>query len=369
MQLSLRSLAQSAFLHLDRRSGFNVLLAAVFEGKYSIVSNAQALLDNFVNEMNFETTANNARLFPGKTAVEVLSSLERKGQGHTDIDTLYQEMVKKYNTLTELHWCNSRRDAEQAVELVLNDGVDVDIPAYCNRTPLIWAGFSSSSMFIKTLIDLAADVDATRTDDKSTALSLAAGFNCYIAARLLLEHGADANITDVNGDAPLHWSVVKGYLNVSQLLIKAGSNINLRNKKGKTPFYSAVANKNQHLITCLLRENADVSLGYKEDPKERLYLVRGKDRDKLAWHYVMVEKSLWGLFLKQVKMGKINVAKFGTILASGWGQNPPENTKKEMLEKADAMFADSINITGNTLLHAASRNNSTEIIELLVKNG
>ena len=351
---------------MEERSGYNMLQAYVLEGNYSNIENACVYLDNFLGEMSLKTTGNTAKLFPGKTAVDILSNLDKREQCYADIYELYQEYVKKVNTFTELHWCADRDDAEETVELVLNNGVDINIPALGNRTPVLWASVSSSSEFIKTLIDLGADVNAQRTEDKVSSLLLAAGFNNYATICLLLEHGADVNLQDNDGNAPLHRSTRGAFYEVSKLLIAARSNINLRNKKGRTPLYIAVERKHEQLIKLLFENNADVQMRLEEDPINRVYLVRGKDKGKPAWHYVKVEKHLLGLFLKRAKEGNLDVADYGTVLESGWGNNPPEDTRKKIVKKAETRFQE---IRGETLLHVASRNNSTEIIDLLVKNG
>jgi len=399
LQLSLKSLSQKAFLQEDRRSGINLLQAAVFEGDYNIVSKADIFLDNFVEEMNLETTGSDDKLFPRMSAVDILLSLDKKGRGHADIEKLYHEEVEKVSSLTELHRCAHNNDTEETVELVLKDGVDINIPAKSNRTPLLWASPSSSSMFIKTLVELGADVNAQRSDDKVAPLLLAAEWNNYMAARLLLEHGAhtnvqasggatplhgavknnrenlvklllennaDANIQDAGGDTPLHVSIGRGNLEISQLLIETGCNINLRNKIHQTPLYIAVKNKHEHLIRLLIDCNADVSMAYKQNTKYRIYLVRGKDRGKPAWHYVLAERHLLGLFLKRTHGGYLDVADFGTVLKSGWGKDPPESIREQILEIANVQSKE---IPGETLLHAASRNNNAEVIELLVNYG
>ena len=371
MQLSLRGLSRKAFLQVDRRLGFNLLQAAVFEGDSDIPFKAGALLDNFVKEMNFKTAENDDKFFSGMSAVDILSILEEKGPGHAKIDKLYQEEVEKIRTLTELHWCSSNDDAETAVELVLNDDVDVNIPALCNRTPLLWASPATSSMLIKTLIDLGADVNVQRTDDKFTPLMLAADWRNHLATRLLLEHGADINmrdkygrtplyhavrtnhetlvklllerkadvcVQDTEGDSPLHFSVRRGFFEVSRLLIEAGCNINVRNKSHQTPLYIAVEKTHEQLVTLLLANGADVHMQYKEDPSKRIYLVRGKDRGKPAWHYVLVEKLLFGLFLKRTRGGSLDVKDFGKVLRSGWGVDPPVGTIDKIFEDGDDIF-------------------------------
>ena len=58
---------------------------------------------------------------------------------------------------------------------------------------------------------------------------------------------------------------------------------------------------------------------------EYVYLVRGTDRGKPAWHYVQVDKLKLPLFLKKIDSGTIDVKDFGVIIFSGWGKDPPED--------------------------------------------
>ena len=340
-------------MRVDTRSGFNMLTAAVFEGNYNVVSKAFALLDNLETQMGISAVA------------DTLANLETKRSGHHKIESLYRETVDKVNTLSELHRCRHGNDAEKAVELVLNDGLDINTPALCNRTPLLWSSLSSSGEFIETLIDLGANVNAQRTDDKVIPLILSADWNNFMAVYLLLNHGADANIANANGDSALHCAVSNGFFHITKLLFKKGSNVNLQNKEGRTPLFFGVANKHEQLIKLLIENKADVTIEYKENSTDRIYLVRGKDKGRAAWHYVLVKKHLLGLFLKQTQGGSLDVADFGDVLRSGWGKDPPEGTSDKILEEGD--FKE---IPGVTVLHIASKkNNEPEIIDLLVKSG
>ena len=351
---------------MDRESGFNLLQAAVFEGKSSTVHKAHGLLGNFVNEMNFEKSGSSAKRFPRKTAVDILTSLDKKRKEHADIEKLYKDMAEIYNSLAALHLCHWNDDVEMAVELVLNEWIDINIPALSNRTPLLWASPSSSSQFIKTLVDLGAQVNAQRTYDKVAPLGLAASWNNYMATRILLQHGAYANIQEKSGSTPLHNSAREGNFIVSKLLIESECKINMRNNEDETPLSLAIQNKHEHVVKLLLESNADVNMRYKQDQKHRCYLVRGKDRGRPAWHYVMVSKTLLGLFLKRTKGGRLDVADFGTVLKSGWGENPPESTRKEVDTEVPVLYKE---VHGNTVLHQACQTHDTQLVELLVKHG
>ena len=198
-------------MQVDKQSGFNLLQAAVLDGEYNIVLNAHGLLDKIVDEMELVTTGNNAKEFPGKTAVDILSLIKRRKPSHHRIERLYNKCAKDNSRLTELQWATCHDDAEQAVEFVLkNDCVDINAPgSNSDWTALLRASRSSSSQFVATLIDLGADVNGQRKEGKETPLILAADWNNYMAAYLLVRHGADVNVQISNGFTPLHLSIKK----------------------------------------------------------------------------------------------------------------------------------------------------------------
>ena len=313
--------------------------------------------------MNLQKTESHANVFPSKTAFEILLALQEKGEGNVKIEEMYNEDVEKINTLTELHLCKDNNDVEKAVEIVLNEGVDINIPGKSNRTPLLWASLTASGKFIETLVDLGADVNAQRTDDKVASLYLAAYWNNYMAVDILLKHGADVGHLDIS-ETTIHACARKGSLSVSRLLIDSGFDINLRNNEGQTALYLAVKNKHKYMVKFLLESKADVNMKYNENASKRIYLVRGEDRRKLAWHYVQVEKALLPLFLRRTNGGSLDVADFGLILKSGWGKDPPENVRTNINE----MGATIPETQSRTVLHVASKSASLEIVDLLVKH-
>ena len=167
MQPSLRTLGTRAFTLTDEHSGFNPLQAAVLEGDYDTVSKASVHLESFVEEMNCRTIGEKASIFPGESAVDILPAVKGKKESHSLIGTIYKEFVETDLTLTELHSYARRDDIETAIELVLNNGIDVNVAAKRNITPLVWASPAASSLSVKTLIDLGADVNAQRFQEST----------------------------------------------------------------------------------------------------------------------------------------------------------------------------------------------------------
>ena len=64
-----------------------------------------------------------------------------------------------------------------------------------------------------------------------------------------------------------------------------------------------------------------------------LFLVRGKNQEKPAWWYVLVQGIKVVLFREKLKTGQLDLADYGDIVECGWGDDPPENVVKRMAEK------------------------------------
>ena len=77
-----------------------------------MISKAHGLLDYFVTGMKSVRTGKDANIFPGKTAVNILSLLEKKRQSHVAIERLYQDRVRNENRSTKLHQCIFSDDVE-----------------------------------------------------------------------------------------------------------------------------------------------------------------------------------------------------------------------------------------------------------------
>ena len=68
-----------------------------------------------------------------------------------------------------------------------------------------------------------------------------------------------------------------------------------------------------------------------------VYLVHSK-----MWHYVLIAEDKIEAFKAKFKTGTINVADYGTVLYSGWGEDPPEDVKERVdtryLSHIDAQY-------------------------------
>ncbi|MCB9229507.1 MAG: ankyrin repeat domain-containing protein [Deltaproteobacteria bacterium] len=123
----------------------------------------------------------------------------------------------------------------EAVESLLNNGVDVDVNANDenNATPLHWAAMNGHTAVAGLLIEKGADVNAAG-DGSWTPLHLAAVEGHKDVAELLIAAGTDVNAVNNDGDTPLHWAAVNGHTVFAALLIAAGADVNAVDRFGFT---------------------------------------------------------------------------------------------------------------------------------------
>ena len=74
------------------------------------------------------------------------------------------------------------------------------------------------------------------------------------------------------------------------------------------------------------------------DPQKRalaqyIYLIRGVDAGRNAWYYVLVERLKVQLFLKALNDEVIHLEKYGKILYSAYGDEPPANVTQAIKDE------------------------------------
>lgn len=77
---------------------------------------------------------------------------------------------------------------------------------------------------------------------------------------LLIEKGADLDVLDKDGNAPIHHSIVKCHIGILQKLTEAKANVNMRNEEGKSPVYLATELDQDEFVMILISFNANVGL-------------------------------------------------------------------------------------------------------------
>ncbi|XP_056136842.1 cyclin-dependent kinase 4 inhibitor D [Lampris incognitus] len=83
-----------------------------------------------------------------------------------------------------------------------------------------------------------------------TALQVMMMGNSKIAS-LLLEHGADPNVQDRQGIAPVHDAARAGFLDTLQVLVEYGASVNIPDQNGTLPIHIAIREGHRDLVEFL----------------------------------------------------------------------------------------------------------------------
>lgn len=267
------------------------------------------------------------------------------------------------NRVASLHDAVDLGNVNEAKRLIAA-GADVNAKNEQGFTPLSW-GIISPGERIKEvpellievaelLIDAGADVNArggpermgeTRTPLHWATFSITKGSEIV---RLLVDRGANVNLTAERGWTPLHFAVVKQNMEAVRLLVAKGADFNLKNQEGWTAFSGAA-----------LRGRTDMT---------ELFLRKGTDRS--GFHMAAFTGNL-SRVKELVEAGTDVNAKdeFGWT-ALFWAACAGQTTVAEFLieNKADLAAQDA---SGHSLLHQAARTrtNAVKLVELLIAKG
>ncbi|MBA3347213.1 MAG: ankyrin repeat domain-containing protein [Actinobacteria bacterium] len=113
---------------------------------------------------------------------------------------------------------------------------------------------------LEELVEAEPGLARSWSPDGFTPLHLAAFFGNEGAARLLLEHGADANVVARHATlqvAPIHSAAAGGHTGIVTLLLEAGADATARQNGGFTPLHSAAQNGDRESVEALLEGGAD----------------------------------------------------------------------------------------------------------------
>jgi ankyrin repeat protein len=153
----------------------------------------------------------------------------------------------------------ARTGTVEAARVLLAHGAQVDgRESWRGQTALMWAAAQRHPAMVKELIAHGADVNARSTTQKwerqttaeprekwlppggLTPLLFASRDGCVECARILIESGANPDMTDPDGISPLLSAIINGHFDVAGMLLDQGADPNIADISGRTPLYSAV---------------------------------------------------------------------------------------------------------------------------------
>src|SRR5258706_15161633 len=202
-----------------------------------------------------------------------------------------------------------------AVDGFLAAGIDPNVKdEESGGTALIWAAAHDEADIVKVLLRGGANVNAKdmggytallraleKKNDAVAELLLtqpnlevnAQGFSGMTAltwyvwsgiernVKSLLERGANPNLSDADGDTPLHGAAQRGNVKLLQMLFAAGADPNARNKVGGTPLMWAGVYGQDAAARVLIEKGADPALKDEQGLTASAWAAKNK-RDELA---------------------------------------------------------------------------------------
>ena len=189
--------------------------------------------------------------------------------GNTDILRCFIENKADVDARTGNCHCTllivvSKYGHTNAVDVLLQYGANVALTDKSGRTALHFAAGSSdnSCEILRCLIENGADIDKGRNDNQ-TPLMIAAQKGHVSVATFLIEHGANVDLQDENGNTALHHTLYGSDVSCEILscLTGSGADVNGVNKVKHTPLMIAAKRGHLNALTLLIKHGAhDVDL-------------------------------------------------------------------------------------------------------------
>jgi ankyrin repeat protein len=208
------------------------------------------------------------------------------------------------------------------------------------------------------------DTSTLNTLDTSgfTPLHLACLHNNYEALEFLLRYRADVHRLDRQGETALHMAAYRGLTHFASALLDAGSNINQRGKNGETALHKACRSRSLkddgQIVEYLLGRGAEASAvnDYGDTVLHILANQPGTSSSVARCVDLCMRFGAWSVIDAQNHFGNT------PLLKSLWEVN--SSMVQILLDKGAR--CDIVSHKGLSVLHAAGRIGSEEIIKLLL---
>ena len=170
---------------------------------------------------------------------------------------------------TLLHYA-ALSNAYAAVEVLIQNGADINAKAQVGLTPLHYAAWSNAYAVAEVLIQNGADINA-KDNNGLIPLHAAAWSNVCEVAEVLIRNGADINAKDNIGFTPLHYAAQSNACEVAEVLLKNGADVNAKDAVNvdRTPLHAAARSNACEVAEVLLKNGADVNA------KDKSYILFG----------------------------------------------------------------------------------------------
>lgn len=180
--------------------------------------------------------------------------------GHADVfEFLIQHgadpRLKNRHGESALHAALRNRRPSTLVDALIEKGVDLNAVGKEGETVLHVAAAGGHLDIVEKLVEHGADVNAVAR--QGTALMQGAFYPAI--CRFLLEHGADPNLADADGDTPLMRAAQMRKVEIAEMLLAAGAKAGAARERRDSPLHHAARSGSVEMVTLLIRHGADAS--------------------------------------------------------------------------------------------------------------
>jgi ankyrin repeat protein len=313
----------------------------------------------------------------------------------------------------------------EAAKVLLDAGAKVDArEEWHSQTPLMWAAAYKHPEMIQELIKRGADVNArskvntwerqvtAEPRDKwlplggMTPLMYASREGCVPCARILADSKADLNAQDPHGVTATLMAIINGHYDVAALLVDKGADPNIADDTGRAPLFSAIDFNTMPqdnrpsppdviheevsalaLSQKLLAKGANVNAQLTKQQPYRAKLDRGDDTMLTTGTTPLLRAAksadIDGMKLLLSKGADVKLATRAGITplmaAAGMGTKEEDSTGRfktedEAIEAIDICIkagadVNQANGSGQTALHAASQFGWDKVVAALIERG
>jgi len=228
-------------------------------------------------------------------------------------------------------------------------------PLRPSGTPLHYAALWGLPSIVEFLvIRHSQDVRSRGFINNETPLHSALKNGRVVAARFLLDHGADVTAQDQDGVTPLHLASSRGQPEIARILIKCGAEVTSQNEDKSTPLHLAAQEGRVVVAGMLIRHGADVT-AQNQDGETPLHLA-----------------ARWG----QPDIARILIDRGSDVTSKNKDKATPLHlaAQEGRIRVADMLIEGGADVASRnqdqeTPLHLASRWGRPDVARILVQHG
>ena len=254
----------------------------------------------------------------------------------------------------EIHSAVQKGDIEKIKTLLeQNPGLINAKDTRQGLTPLHWAAYIGKKDVATLLIEKGADVNVTgQFNDTPLHYSILGSHKSV--AEFLISKGAYVNSRFADGKTSLHFAVSMGKTDMVKMLIENGADIDIRDSSGLTPLYGSVTGSNGEIVNLLMEKGLDIDTDSEEG---MMMLHEATSHGHKKFVELMIEKG--ADIRKKNNHG-------GTLMHSASSGGLTELVISLIKKGAEL---NNKNIYGLTPLHLAASRGHMQVVKLLVEKG